>query len=398
MTKLLISFFVLLAILMPILASADQDSAIAGNCKVSFDLGLTHDKYHLTVDRPNVAQSSGVNYNRYIINLTDNTEPYFAMIAVDHFSVNQPVASTDEARKMLQADLINRTMIMDASISMRPIDGTQAAYTFADAAIGIVTMKAYMVSYQPTFDPGHYMVSVFSTYPWKQRTSQLLSTIHVELESAATQATNSSTATSQSTSSATKVIDHSMGKDIDQSTNNIISRTTSFSGSDSKVYSWLELGNVGAGKAEWRWYSPNGNPYSTVSFNVPMPSSGASWGTYNIWGYIDLAGSSAASQPGDWHVDVYFNGQKLLTEHFTLLAQKVLQLGTAASSNQGGYYINPTAGTSISVDYGGSLSGSYTITGSGLPMSGQGISIGTSTDSGSQMGTIEDMSGSISTS
>ena len=226
MTISLISFFVLLAILMPFLASADQDSAIAGNCKVSFDLGLAHDKYHLTVDRPNVAESNGVNFTRYTINLTDSVDPYFAMIAVDHFSVNQPIATTDEQRKMLHSDLVNSTMIRDASISIRPIDSTKAAFVFANAAIGIVTMKAYMVSYQPTFDPGHYMVSVFSTYPWNQRTSQLLSTIHVEQATTAAQTMNGGIATSiatpQSIPSGTKVLDHSMGKDIDQSTNSII--------------------------------------------------------------------------------------------------------------------------------------------------------------------------------
>lgn len=154
------------------------------------------------------------------------------------------------------------------------------------------------------------------------------------------------------------ILDHSMGSSIDESTKNLISRTNSFSIGDSKAYSWLSLGNVGAGVAQWVWYSPDGNPYSTISYNVPVPSSGAYWTSYNIWCYIDIVGNGAANKPGNWHVDVYLNSQKLLTEQFTISQGGQRASGIAIGSIKGGCHIDPTTGKTICVDYESDLVGS----------------------------------------
>jgi hypothetical protein len=115
----------------------------------------------------------------------------------------------------------------------------------------------------------------------------------------------------------TQLLDHAMASNVDESTNNVITRTNVFSGTDSKAYSWLSLGNARAGTVEWRWYSPGDVAYRTVSVNIPAPS-GAYWDAYNVWSYITIAGDNAANLPGNWHVDVYLDDQKLLTEQFTI--------------------------------------------------------------------------------
>ena len=80
----------------------------------------------------------------------------------------------------------------------------------------------------------------------------------------------------------------------------------------------MSLGNVGAGSVEWTWYSPDGNQFYTGSVDIPMPTSGAYWSSYNIWYYINVAGSNAVNMPGNWHVDIYLDGSKILTEHFSI--------------------------------------------------------------------------------
>jgi len=117
----------------------------------------------------------------------------------------------------------------------------------------------------------------------------------------------------------TEILDHSMASNVDESTNDVITRTSTFSSSDSKIYSWLILGrNLGA-TVKWRWYSPDGNPYKTGQVDVPRNPSGGYWPSRNVWYYLDTA--SITTEPymsGNWHVDIYIGNQKRLTEQFAL--------------------------------------------------------------------------------
>jgi tetratricopeptide (TPR) repeat protein len=116
-----------------------------------------------------------------------------------------------------------------------------------------------------------------------------------------------------------EIRDHSMANKVDESNNNVITRTDKFSSSDSRVYSWLSLGrNLGA-TVEWKWYSPDGNPYKSGQVDVPRNPSGGYWPSYNVWYYLDT--SSVPTEPymsGKWHVDIYIGNQKRLTEQFDL--------------------------------------------------------------------------------
>jgi tetratricopeptide (TPR) repeat protein len=139
----------------------------------------------------------------------------------------------------------------------------------------------------------------------------------LELEYDSSTWTSGTTTMSPSATPGTNILDHSMASNVDESTYNVTTRANIFSSTDSKVYSWLSLGNVGAGKIEWMWYSPKGNLYQTDSVDIPTPS-GAYWSSYNVWDHIDIAGNIPAELPGNWYVDISQDGQKLLTERFTM--------------------------------------------------------------------------------
>lgn len=129
--------------------------------------------------------------------------------------------------------------------------------------------------------------------------------------------------------SSTFVKDHIMASNVDESTNNVITRAYEFSNTDSKAYSWLSLGKAGNGAVNWMWYSPDGDLYRTETVDIPTPS-GDYWPSYNVWSYIYIAGDNAAKLPGDWHVDVYLDGQKEFTEYFSITGDRL----AAASRKQ----------------------------------------------------------------
>lgn len=114
------------------------------------------------------------------------------------------------------------------------------------------------------------------------------------------------------------VLDHSMATSVNESDKTAISRTQKFSAKDSKAYSWLSLGNVGDGTVYWNWYSPSGQILFMDSAQIPLPVNGSSWNTYNIWSSFDIVGENEANRPGDWHVDVFLDGRKMLTEYFSI--------------------------------------------------------------------------------
>jgi tetratricopeptide (TPR) repeat protein len=114
------------------------------------------------------------------------------------------------------------------------------------------------------------------------------------------------------------IIDHSMASNVDESTKSVIKRTHDFSVNDSKAYSWLSLKNVpGASTVWWYWFSPAGDMLYQDKAQIPQPTNGDRWSTYNILSHIDIAGNYPANFPGDWHVDVHLDG-KILTEYFSV--------------------------------------------------------------------------------
>ncbi len=115
----------------------------------------------------------------------------------------------------------------------------------------------------------------------------------------------------------TFIIENVMASNIDESTNDVITRSRIFSKNDSKAYSWLRLGKVGAGTVKWMWYSPDGNLYKTISVDIPARN-GEYWPFYNVWSYIDITPDILSQMSGDWYVDVFLDGKKLFTEGFII--------------------------------------------------------------------------------
>jgi hypothetical protein len=148
------------------------------------------------------------------------------------------------------------------------------------------------------------------------------------------------------------IADHSMASQVDEQSSQLISRTNTFYPSDSKVYSWLSFGKISdAHQVEWRWFSPDGNLYNTYTQQIPKPS-GEPWNWYNLYSFISIAGYNAASMPGVWKVDVYLDGQRILTEQFTLIglngAGQVS--GTTSGAIHGGCHTDPSTGRMICID------------------------------------------------
>lgn len=91
---------------------------------------------------------------------------------------------------------------------------------------------------------------------------------------------------------------------------------TSFLTTDQKVWIWFNVTGANAGDLpSATWYSPGGAAYLSGNWN-PV----ASAGTWCFWWSIDVAGSAAASSPGNWSIGISWNGSSLFTVNFTILA------------------------------------------------------------------------------
>ncbi|MDD2754774.1 MAG: tetratricopeptide repeat protein, partial [Methanothrix sp.] len=120
------------------------------------------------------------------------------------------------------------------------------------------------------------------------------------------------------------ILDHCMANNVDEDTRKPITRTEKFFlATDSKIYSWISLGNVGPASFYWYWYSPDGSSYRVGPIDVPPNPSGGYWPTYNLWASIDARTLYAEAWdlelPSDeFHVDVIRNDRQILTEYFTV--------------------------------------------------------------------------------
>jgi len=160
-------------------------------------------------------------------------------------------------------------------------------------------------------------------------------------------------------SSSLEIIDHSMASKVNEENAELITKATTFPATASNVYSWLELGKIDADhQVEWRWYSPDGALYDTYSEPISRPD-GEPWEWYDTYAYIPIIGYDAAKMPGKWHVDVYLDNQKRITEQFTILGQSGQQSSgmiTIGSTMQSGCHTDPATGQIICVDTAGDFS------------------------------------------
>jgi hypothetical protein len=148
--------------------------------------------------------------------------------------------------------------------------------------------------------------------------------------------------------------DHTMARGVQSSDpNDPTIRTSVFFYTDASAYSWLRFENLYSGHmVTWYWYDPNGNLATTTSQTMSPPPDGQYWIWYKVWAWLYASGSvvqAAASSPslpsviyppsvssaaypaslrglpaGQWRVELYFDGTRLLTEVFEIRVESVL--------------------------------------------------------------------------
>ncbi|MCK5320531.1 peptidoglycan DD-metalloendopeptidase family protein, partial [Candidatus Parcubacteria bacterium] len=99
---------------------------------------------------------------------------------------------------------------------------------------------------------------------------------------------------------------------------NPISETTLFYNDDSYVCSWIHLDNIYKSlNINWKWYNPNNILVSESSYTTDDPASYGYdyWDWYKSWSSLNIIN---ANSYGQWHVDIYIDGQKVKTNYFTL--------------------------------------------------------------------------------
>jgi hypothetical protein len=304
--KFLVVMFVALAVFCVTLASGTITTFKTGPFNISVDLGMPPCK-DINISKPVSTEGiSGNSYTKYDVLACGTT---IRIMRLNNGITNLTTAFTTGG---LNSDLItsgadNSTI----NLYSRTIDGK----------FGAVGSGYVPENHVELYHAGFYVSpkSLCWIYVWNNQTmmASVLETIHVTEAGWSTPAPNITTAIRPATP-VTNILDHSMASNVDESTSKVITRSNTFYNTDSKAYSWLNLGNVGAGTVEWRWYSPDGNQYYTYSLDIPMPKSGDYWDSYYFWDSINIAGSDAVNYPGDWYVDVYLDGQKLLTEVFSI--------------------------------------------------------------------------------
>jgi len=116
----------------------------------------------------------------------------------------------------------------------------------------------------------------------------------------------------------TRVISHGMSREIE---NNAATETAEFSTLDALAVSWIEIGPVyGSHQVDWYWYSPDGSLYNVYGLQTLDPKSSGQdyFPSRKIHSSMDILGSDAMFLPGDWHVDVFIDGEQALTEEFSI--------------------------------------------------------------------------------
>jgi hypothetical protein len=93
--------------------------------------------------------------------------------------------------------------------------------------------------------------------------------------------------------------------------------TTTVRQDDDRAISWLRFRDLRKPiNITWQFYTPSGDLYSTVE--TVGNEDGRYWETYRHWAWIEVAGTDAATMPGEWTVEVSVDGSLATTQEFTI--------------------------------------------------------------------------------
>jgi hypothetical protein len=110
------------------------------------------------------------------------------------------------------------------------------------------------------------------------------------------------------------ILQHRMTNDPEEGSECIIpAEDYSFSTEDDTAYCWLDYQDGTENNLiEWKFYGPDSSLYITGNVTVQYIDGCA-------WGGLDIKNYPPANMPGNWHVDVYYNGIKQFTDTFTII-------------------------------------------------------------------------------
>lgn len=87
-----------------------------------------------------------------------------------------------------------------------------------------------------------------------------------------------------------------------------------FSRIDRRAYCWIDVDDIIEGDlVEYEWYDPNSALYTNNTHTMSFTGNGCAWNS------IEIRNDIPANMPGEWHVDVFYNGTYQFTENFTIL-------------------------------------------------------------------------------
>ena len=113
------------------------------------------------------------------------------------------------------------------------------------------------------------------------------------------------------------LLDHGMCRGIDPHSLEPVERTREFASNDPAAYSWVKVGPIfDLHTLLWKWYSPQGLYGQEGPITI-----GEKGRTFPRWAHaarLDIAGHPPSGLPGRWKVEVYFDGELLVIEEFTI--------------------------------------------------------------------------------
>jgi hypothetical protein len=159
-------------------ALAAPENITTGPYKVSFDMGLANGTYDLNVSDPKKTESlSGNESTSYEMEISSGIES--AHISITEYKDKRGPLSAELREELLGLTAASAGM-KDINTAKRTIDGVTGVIASGIVPSGFIDIKAYVATYNPSFDPRHIEVLLYSNYPWDEGTLALLKTIHIE--------------------------------------------------------------------------------------------------------------------------------------------------------------------------------------------------------------------------
>ena len=82
---------------------------------------------------------------------------------------------------------------------------------------------------------------------------------------------------------------------------------------DRRAYCWIEIDDIIEGDLiKYEWYDPSSTLYVDYTHTMSFTGNGCALD------WIDIRNDVPANTPGDWHVDVFYNGTFQFTENFSI--------------------------------------------------------------------------------